>query len=78
MKFLITGLLGSTGRRHLYWLGAGGQSLWAFTGILGPRFADGAAGKVRLDYNQRPAAHQPGVVDSQGTGRRICWEPGVQ
>jgi hypothetical protein len=88
MKLLIAGL-GSIGRRHLCWLSSAMQSLHAFKGILNPslpveesaklklRFLGGVTGSTQLNYNQRPPAHPPEIVDPEITGRWISLIPGV-
>ncbi len=88
MNFLIAGL-GSICRRHLCWLSSAMLSLQAFIGMLDPslpveesaklklRFLGGVTGSTQLNYNQRPPAHPPEIVDSEITGRWISLIPGV-
>jgi predicted dehydrogenase len=89
MRFLIAGL-GSKGDRHLRWQGGGVQLLRVFTGVLNMYLtveaaaqidlcsSNGTTGSVQLNYNHRPAGRQLEIVGSEGTGRWISLETGVQ
>ncbi len=71
---------------YMRWLLGEVDNLWAFTGQLsdlemevedtaeiGLQFAQGTLGSVRLDFNQRPPAHNLEIVGTEGTLR---WDNG--